>query len=110
MMLQALFGEVKGFFDKDFLFASFIPTLVFLVSITATLAGMIGFEGSLGWVASLTVAQSTTLTGVVFLSTVVLAYIFNSLRVVFLKVWTGAIKTPIVPLFASKSAVERGKV
>jgi hypothetical protein len=35
---------------------------------------------------------------VVFLSTVVLAYIFNSLRVVFLKVWTGAIKTPIVPL------------
>ncbi|MBA5869126.1 MAG: hypothetical protein GDA68_03835 [Nitrospira sp. CR2.1] len=88
-MLQALFGEVKGLFDKDFLFASLIPTLVFLVSITATLAGMIGFEGSLGWVDGLNVAQSTTLTGVAFLSTVVIAYIFNSLRVLFLKVWTG---------------------
>lgn len=97
-MLQALFGEVKGLFDKDFLFASFIPTLVFLVSVTATLAGMLGFEGSLGWVDSLTAAQSMTLTGVAFLGTVVLAYIFHSLRVVFLKIWTGAIRTPVAPL------------
>lgn len=97
-MLQALFGEVKGFFDKDFLFASFIPTIVFLVSVTATIAGMLGFEGSLGWIDSLSAAQSTTLTGVAFLGTVVLAYIFHSLRVVFLKIWTGAIRTPLAPL------------
>ncbi|HQY58250.1 MAG: hypothetical protein KA426_01265 [Nitrospira sp.] len=97
-MVQALFGEVKGFFDKDFLFAAFIPTLVFIASIAATLAGMVGFEGTLAWIDSLTVAQSTTLISVVFLGTVVLAYIFHSLRVVFLKLWTGAIKTPIAPL------------
>jgi hypothetical protein len=90
MMVQALFGEIKGFLDKDFLFASFVPVLVFLASISATFAGVVGFDGSLGWIETFTVAQSTALVGVTFLGTVVFAYIVNSLRMVFLKLWTGA--------------------
>lgn len=97
-MLQALFGEIKGFFDKDFLFASFLPSLVFLVSIAATLGGVVGFEGSLGWADSFTGLQSTAAVGVIFLGTVVFAYIVNSLRMVFLKLWAGGIKGLLTPL------------
>lgn len=97
-MLQALFGEIKGFLDKDFLFASLVPSLVFLACIAATLGGVVGFDGSLGWIDTLTLAQSTALVGGSFLGTVVFAYIINSLRMVFLKLWAGAIKGPFTPL------------
>ena len=96
-MLQTLFGEIKNFLDKDFLFASLIPSLVFLACIAATLGSVVGFEGSLGWIDTLTPAQSTMLVVGSFLSTVVFAYIINSLRMVFLKLWAGAITGPFTP-------------
>lgn len=108
-MLQALFGEIKGFLDKDFLFASFVPSLVFLACIIATLGGVVGFDGSLAWIDTLSVAQSTATVAVTFLGTVVFAYIINSLRVVFLKLWAGAIKGPLTPLLLLGERWNRAK-
>lgn len=99
-MLQALFSDIRGFLDKDFLFASLIPALVFLTSITATFVDVLGFDGILGWIDSLTPSQSTVLAGGSALGIIVFAYIVNSLRVIFLKVWAGAIKGPFTPLLS----------
>lgn len=97
-MIQALFGEIKNLLDKDFLLASFLPSLVFLAFIAVTLCDVLGFDGFIRWVESFGGEQITALLGAVFLGTVVFAYIINSLRMVFLKLWTGSTRGPLAPL------------
>jgi hypothetical protein len=98
-MIQALFGEIKNVFDKDFLLASFLPSLVFLAAIAATVCDVLGFDGSIRWIESFSGEQITALSGAGFLGTVVFAYIINSLRMVFLKLWTGSTRGPFAWFF-----------
>ncbi|MDF0645974.1 MAG: hypothetical protein P0111_18250 [Nitrospira sp.] len=97
-MIQALFGEIKGLLDKDYLFASLLPTIVFIACLVATLGGVVGFEGSLAWVDSWTQTQKIVVTIVAFTGTIVFAYIVSGLRVAIFRMWSGLVKGPFTPL------------
>jgi len=97
-MIQALFGEIKGLLDKDYLFASLLPTIVFIACLVATLGGVVGIEGSLAWVDSWTQTKKIVVTIVAFTGTIVFAYIVSGLRVAIFRVWSGLVKGPFTPL------------
>jgi hypothetical protein len=99
-MIQTIFGEIKGFLDKDFLLGSLLPSLVFIASIGGTLGGVFGLNGTLAWLDTWTSTQGTVVTFVGFVGVIVCAYIVYSLRLPFLKLWSGSIKGPLSPLVA----------
>lgn len=90
-MIKALLGKIEGLFDKDFLFASFLPSLVFLAGIAATLVAVVGFDSTLAWIEAWTAIQKATITTVAGVGVVVFAYILHGLRTVFLRLWSGMI-------------------
>lgn len=98
-MIKALLGKIEGLFDKDFLFASFLPSLVFLGAVAATLAGVVGFDAAGAWIEGWTATQTAMVPVAAGVGVVVFAYILHGLRAVLLGLWSGMIGGPLVPFF-----------
>lgn len=88
-MFDTLLSKIAGFFEKDFLFASFLPALIFIASLVVTLAGVLSFEAVWAWVDTWTAMQkaAAAVAGVLFV--VVVAYVLQALRPSFTRGWTG---------------------
>ena len=88
-MLDTLLGRIAGFFDKDFLFSSFLPSLIFLPLVFATSGITVGLEAVWDWIDSRTGTQTAALALAGTLLVVVFAYVLNALRGTFTRVWSG---------------------
>jgi hypothetical protein len=88
-MLDTLLGKIAGLFEKDFLFASFLPALIFITALVVTVAGVVSIEAIWAWVDAWTATQKASAAVASTLFTVVVAYILQALRTSFTRGWTG---------------------
>jgi hypothetical protein len=88
-MIESLIGKIAGFFEKDFLFASFLPALIFLFGLAVTFAVAIGLDGVLTYIASWTALESAIIVSVSGFGVVVFAYVLNALRASIAHFWSG---------------------
>jgi hypothetical protein len=88
-MIEALLGKIVGVLEKDFLFASFLPSLIFCSGVLWTLSAVIGFDTVALWVDAWTPSQKTLAVCVGTASMIVLAYLTYSMRSEALRFWSG---------------------
>lgn len=88
-MIDTLLSKIAGFFEKDFLFASFLPALIFISALVISLASVISIEAVWEWVDSWTAMQKASAAVAGTLLVVVVAYVLQALRTSFTRGWTG---------------------
>ena len=99
-MINTLLGKVAGLYEKEFLFGSFVPALIFLSALAGAVAGVVGRGALWAWVDSWSATQNAVLTAVAGLVTVVFAYVLSALRPFFLEMWAGGLTSPALwPLY-----------
>ncbi|MDX2169454.1 MAG: hypothetical protein SF182_20465 [Deltaproteobacteria bacterium] len=95
-MPWALFESITGLFDKRFLFAAYLPTVIFLLAIVLTLTGVVGWGSTFDWWASLEATQKAALSaGGVGLS-IIGAYVLTGVRPALVALWSGTFEAPLV--------------
>lgn len=100
-MVKALLGRIENLFQPDFLFASFLPTLLFVTCNALILGDVLGFKSVIALASSWTTEQSATVIASTAFGTVVLAYVMYGLRSWFLRLWGGTIEGPFKWYFAA---------
>lgn len=93
-MINALIGKITGILDKDFLFASFLPALIFLLCLATTFASMVGLDAVWIFIESWSIVQKATIITTTTLGIVVFAYILNAFRAFFAQCWSGNANFP----------------
>lgn len=88
-MIKALLDKVGGLLEKEFLFGSFLPALVFAAACVATVAGILGFEASLMWIAQRGPVDKAVYPVVAAVAIIVFAYVLSGLRPLVLRCWSG---------------------
>jgi hypothetical protein len=89
MMFDTLLSKIAGFFEKDFLFASFLPALIFIAALVISLARVLSIEAVWAWVDTWTAMQKAAAAAAGVLFVVVVAYVLQALRTSFTRGWTG---------------------
>lgn len=90
-MIKSLITEITSVLQKEYLFAAFLPTLLFLAAIFATFASVVGFLPMLQWASEQTTPQKAMLPVMVAVTVAVLAYVLTGLRSFLLELWTGEV-------------------
>jgi hypothetical protein len=88
-MINTLLTKVGDLLEKDFLFASLLPALLFLTAIGWTLFAVLGFDTGWAFIAQLSVTQLAVLATVGTIGLLVLSYVLNALRTQFAEFWAG---------------------
>ena len=88
-MINTVLSQITGLFQKDFLFASFLPTLILLSWVAGIVIGVFGIEYVFGAYGALGAPQQAGLATLTTLMTIVTAYLLNALRGTFIRVWSG---------------------
>lgn len=88
-MISDFFGHITGFLEKDFLFGSFLPAVVFNTVLALTLVGVLGTGPAAAWVDSWTPLQTAATAGVAGLALLAFAYVLAALRTLFMRLWSG---------------------
>jgi hypothetical protein len=88
-MIKALLDRVGGFLEKEFLFGSFLPALIFVAACTVTVAGILGFEACLTWMAQRGPVDKAAYPVVAAVAIVVFAYMLSGIRPLVLRCWSG---------------------
>jgi hypothetical protein len=88
-MIDTLLGKVSGFFEKDFLFASLLPVLIFLPAVAVTFAYAVGFEGIWAWIDAWTPLEKSVIVAVASVGAVIFAYVVQGMRPAFAHFWSG---------------------
>jgi hypothetical protein len=81
--------HIAGIFDKDILFASVLPGLLFLVSISGVFCFVIGLNPLIELYLNFPVDLRVVFGGVVFIGLIVFSYVLYAFRESFLKFWSG---------------------
>lgn len=105
-MINSLLGKVVGFLEKDFLFASFLPALLFVSGVAATLAVVTGVEGSLAVMQACSALQRTAISAGAGVALIVFAYVLSALRPAFARFWSGTSHFPLYLFWGSLRLVE----
>lgn len=90
-MINTLLGKVAALYEKEFLFGSFVPALIFLSALGGALAGVVGRGALWAWMESWSATQNAVNTAAAGLVTVVFAYVLSALRPFFLELWAGGL-------------------
>ena len=88
-MIDAILGRVTGFFEKDFLFASFLPALLFILATAGTAVAVAGIPPSLAGMDAWSAGRLSLALLTAFVGVTVLAYVLISLRPAMLALWSG---------------------
>ncbi|MEE8121065.1 MAG: hypothetical protein V3T55_06020 [Anaerolineales bacterium] len=88
-MINTILSQITGLFQKDFLFASFLPTLILLSWVAGIVIGVFGIEYVFSAYGALGAPQQAGLATLTTLMTIVTAYLLNALRGTFIRVWSG---------------------
>lgn len=94
-MIQVLLEKIGGILEKEFLFGSFLPALLFVAAVVLTGAGVLGFEASLSWAAQRGPLDKVLLPAAIAIAIIVFAYALSAIRPLMLRVWSGQ-ATPFV--------------
>jgi hypothetical protein len=94
-MIDTLLGKVAGFLEKDFLFASFLPALIFLPILVLTFAIAVGIRGVWAWIESWSALEKGVIIAVSAFAVVIFAYVISSLRSSFAHFWSGHSNFPL---------------
>jgi hypothetical protein len=97
-MIDTLIGKIAGLFEKDFLFASFLPSLIFLSVMVATFAFAVGIEGVWAWINSWSASDQAVILAVSGFAVVMFAYVMQAMRSFFAHLWSGDVRFPLAPL------------
>ncbi|MCL5421132.1 MAG: hypothetical protein M1461_01480 [Nitrospirae bacterium] len=109
-MIPNLLDRIAGFFEKDFLFASFLPVLIFVTAIAATLSGVVGFQTTWLWIDSWKTLQKATAVSGVSIGVIVSAYVLNGLRPLLLRFWSGTLTVKFLrPFFRLGECVQQAR-
>jgi hypothetical protein len=106
-VINTLLGKIAGFFDKDFLFASFLPALLFGAALLATLAAVVGISSTVAVYESGSAWQHAGAAVSLGLILVVFAYVLSALRPSIIRVWSG--RDPF-PLYLSWPFIQLGQL
>jgi len=98
-MIKALFAQIEGVLQKEFLFAAFLPTLVFSSVCFATFALMVGFSPMLIWAQGQSTAEQVVIPAVASLAIVVAAYVLSGIRPFLWRLWSGQVSLFILAPF-----------
>lgn len=93
-MLETILGRVPEFIKKDFLFASFLPAVLFVSALVTTLGGVLGAGQAWELYAGLSPLETTLLLTSAGIALVVLAYVLSALRGAFVGFWSGETRFP----------------
>lgn len=88
-MIDTLLSKIAGLFEKDFLFASFLPALIFIAALMISLAGVISIEAVWAWMDTWTALQKASAAAAGVLFVIAFAYVLQALRTSFTRGWTG---------------------
>lgn len=88
-MINSLVEKIANFFEKGFLFASFLPALLFSSAIAVTLAIVLGLDAATQWIAQLTDVQKVVGAFDVTLALIIFSYLIHALRPALLQFWSG---------------------
>src|SRR4051794_16666478 len=88
-MVSVLLDKIGNVLDKEFLFGSFLPALLFGAALTVSAAGIVGFEASLAWATQLGPLDKALYPFAGALITVVFAYTLSAIRPLMISVWAG---------------------
>jgi hypothetical protein len=88
-VINTLLGKIANLFEKDFLFAAFLPTLIFFSAVAFTGAGVLGIGTLWYWVDSWTASQKTLGGVAASVALVVFAYVIHAARPGFINIWSG---------------------
>jgi len=89
-VINTLLNKIANVLEKDFLFASFLPALIFVAAVVGTFMGIVGFDAPWFWVASWSTSQKAVAGAAVGVSLIVFAYILNGLRPSIGNLWSGS--------------------
>jgi hypothetical protein len=88
-MINTILSAITGVFQKDFLFASFLPALILLSWAVGIVIGVFGIEYVFSAYEALDAAQQAGLATLTTLTIIVTAYLLNALRGIFIQIWSG---------------------
>jgi len=88
-VIDAILSRVTGFFEKDFLFASFLPALLFVLAIGGTVLAVAGVPPSLAGMDAWSASRLSLALFAAFCGVTVLAYVLVALRPAMLSLWSG---------------------
>jgi hypothetical protein len=88
-MIGSLLDKIGGLFEKDFLFASFLPAIVFVSALVMTFAVVLGFDEAWSWVEWLSAREQAFASFGAGVGLLVFSYILAGLRPVFTRIWCG---------------------
>ena len=94
-MIDTLLGKVVGLLEKDFLFASFLPALIFLPALVLTFAIAVGIRAIWAWIESWATLEKGVILAVSAFVVVIFAYVISSLRTSFAHFWSGHSNFPV---------------
>src|SRR5215467_14907055 len=94
--LDTLLGKIAGFFEKDFLFASLLPSLIFVPAMLITLAYVVDIDTVVTWLSNWSLVKKTGFGFVGIVALIVFAYVLSALRATLLRLWSGTSKNPLL--------------
>jgi len=92
-MINSLLTKITTFLDKDYLFASFLPALIFNALLSGTLVLVVGLSETFAWLAGVSASLKATLVVCWSIEIVVFGYVLNGLRGAILGFWAGTTRS-----------------
>lgn len=88
-MLNTILGKIGNIAEKDFLFSSFLPTLLFFSAIGTAVSFSLGLESLLAMIENLSATRLAWTSTVVAIGLIVAAYVVSALRTTLIRAWSG---------------------
>jgi hypothetical protein len=108
-MINTLLTRIAGLLEREFLFASFLPGLLFATALGATMLAVVGGESGWAGLASYTTLQKGVFTVVGGMAVILFSYVLHILRSAFLDFWSGRIAALRWGLVRAAEQVRRGR-
>ena len=88
-MINTILGNIASVVEKEFLFASFLPTLLFIGALAATGGSVLGMHAALSVIENMSATRLAWTSSAAVIVLVVIAYVLSALRVWMTHFWSG---------------------
>src|SRR5260370_36401495 len=94
-MISTLLGKIANLFEKDFLFSSFLPALLFLTSLALPTACSLGLLAVFAYIETMSAVEKAVAVFAAGIVTITFGYVLHALRPTFLRFWSGSLSDPL---------------
>ena len=88
-MINTILGTIASVVEKDFLFAAFLPAIIFLTAVAGTFGMVIGAEPLLAVIESTSAARLLWASTATVIGLIVMAYVLRAMVGHFTRAWSG---------------------